>query len=74
MPVVCATDPNTDMGRIAKENGFGYWCESVNPEDFTKLVEKVLTSDRLVMGKKGYEFLKENYLVDNTYNAIMSHV
>ena len=74
MPVVCATDPNTDMGRIAEENGFGYWCESIRPDDFTKLVDKILASDRKEMGQKGYEFLKENYLVDNTYNAIMSHV
>lgn len=74
IPVLCATDPNTDMGRIAEENGYGYWCESVKPEDFTALVDKMLASDMKEMGVKGYEFLKQNYLVDNTYNAIMSHV
>ncbi len=74
MPVLCATDVNTDMGRIAEENGFGYWCESVNPEDFTTLVDKILASDRKTMGVKGYEFLKENYLVEHTYNAIVKHV
>lgn len=73
MPVICATDVNTDMGRIAEENGFGYWCESVRSKDFTVLVDKMLASDRRVMGKKGYEFLKENYTVETTYNAIMSH-
>lgn len=74
MPVVCATDVNTDIGRIAEENGYGYRCESVKPEDFTALVDKMLASDRKAMGERGYEFLKENYLVENTYNAIMSHV
>ena len=73
MPVLCATDPNTDMGRIAEENGYGYWCESVKPEDFTALVEKMLASDRKAMGEKGYEFLKANYTVEHTYNAIMKH-
>lgn len=73
MPVLCATDPNTDMGRIAEDNGFGYWCESVKPEDFTALVDKMLASDRKAMGEKGYQFLKENYLVEHTYNAIMKH-
>ena len=73
IPVICATDPNTDIGRIAEENGYGYWCESVNPEDFTALVDKMLASDRRAMGEKGYEFLKENYLVEHTYNAIMRH-
>lgn len=74
MPVLCATDPNTDMGKIAEENGFGYWCESVKPEDFTALVDKMLASDRKEMGEKGYQFLKENYLVEHTYNAIMRHL
>ena len=74
MPVVCATDVNTDIGKIAEENGYGYWCESVKPEDFTALVNKMLASDRKAMGEKGYEFLKNNYLVENTYNAIMRHL
>ena len=74
MPVLCATDVNTDIGRIAEVNGFGYWCESVKPEDFTALVDKILATDRKAMGEKGYEFLKENYLVEHTYNAIVKHV
>ena len=73
MPVICATDVNTDIGKIAEENGYGYWCESVKHEDFTALVDKMLASDRKAMGEKGYEFLKENYLVEHTYNKIMSH-
>lgn len=73
MPVLCATDVNTDVGKIAEENGYGYWCESVKPEDFTALVDKMLASDMKAMGEKGYQFLKENYLVEHTYNAIMSH-
>ena len=74
MPVICATDPSTDMGRIAEENGFGFWCESVRPEDFTRLVDKMLAADRKQMGERGYQFLKDNYLVDHTYNAIMRHL
>lgn len=74
MPVICATDVNTDIGRIAEENGYGYWCESVKPEDFTALVDKMLASDRKAMGENGYQFLMENYLVENTYRAIVSHM
>lgn len=73
MPVICATDVNTDMGRIAEENGYGFWCESVKPEDFTALVDRMLMADRKAMGEKGYEFLKSNYLVKHTYDAIMRH-
>ena len=74
MPVLCATDPNTDMGRIAEENGYGYWCESNSVDAFSAMVDKMITADCKMMGERGYAFLKENYLVEHTYNAIVKHV
>lgn len=74
MPIIAATDINTDIGRIAEANGYGYWCESVIPEDFTACVDRILTSDIEVMGEKGYQYLKENYLVEHTYEAIAKHL
>ena len=74
MPVICATDPNTDLGEIAEANGFGYWCESNSVGAFTSILDKMVHADRKTMGEKGYEFLCNNYLVENTYKAIMSHV
>ena len=73
MPVLCATDPNTDMGRMAEENNYGFWCESNSVEAFTVILNKMIHADRLTMGVKGFEFLKKNYLVNNTYNTIVSH-
>lgn len=73
MPVLCATDPNCDMGPIAEANGYGYWCESNSVEAFTAILDKMIHSDRKAMGEKGYEFLCKNYLVENTYDAIMGH-
>lgn len=73
IPIICATDPNTDIGRIAEENGYGYWCESSNPEDFASLVDKMLSSDRRTMGEKGYKYMESHYLVENTYSTIMAH-
>lgn len=73
MPVLCATDPNSDMGRIVEENGFGYWCESNSVEAFTSILDKMINSDLKAMGEKGYQYLKDYYLVEHTYNAIMKH-
>lgn len=73
IPIICCTDPNTDIGRIAEENGYGYWCESNDTAAFTALVDKMLASDRKAMGRRGYEFLKANYTVQNTYDVIMKH-
>ena len=76
MPVICATDVNTDIGRIAEENGYGFWCESRNVIDFSVLVNKFLSSPERIrkMGERGYEFLCNNYLVEHTYHAIMKHL
>ena len=73
MPVICATDSHTDIGRIAEKNGYGFWCESVRVEDFVALVDKMIASDRKAMGERGYDYLKANYLVENTYGTIMKH-
>ena len=73
MPVICATDPNCDMGSIASENGFGVWVPSNNVEAFTKSVDSILASDIQKMGERGFDYLCKNYLTDNTYNAIMKH-
>lgn len=74
MPVICATDVNTDIGRIAEQNRYGYWCESVKTEEFTMLVDKMLSSDISEMGQRGFGFMKANYCVDQSYDTIMSHI
>lgn len=74
MPVLCATDPNSDMGPIAEANGFGYWCESNSVDTFTIILDRMIAADRTEMGEAGYQFMLRNYLVENTYNTIISHV
>lgn len=73
MPIIAATDANCDTGTLAEENGYGYWCESNSVDAFTNTVDKMIKSDMKAMGEKGYKFLCENYLVQNTYNAIIRH-
>lgn len=73
MPVICATDPNTDMGRIAEENGFGYWCESNSVEAFNSMLDRMINSNMSAMGEAGFRYLSSNFLVDNTYGAIIKH-
>lgn len=75
MPIIAATDVNTDIGTIAEENGYGYWCESNNVTQFTKCINKYIDDleSIKIMGEKGYQFLLDNYLVENTYKKIISH-
>lgn len=74
MPVIACTDPNCDTGSIAQENGFGFYAPSNDVAAFTKAVDKMLASDMTAMGEKGYLFMKENYLIEHTYNQIMKHL
>lgn len=74
MPVICATDPNCDMGTIAEDNHFGYYVPSNSVDAFTASVDKMLASDMERMGERGYEYLKATYSVDNTYNSIIKHL
>ena len=71
MPIIAATDSNTDIGSIAQENGYGYWCESNGVNAFVACVDKMLSCNRNAMGNAGYKYLLENYQVRNTYDAIM---
>ena len=73
-PIIAATDPNCDTGYIAEQNGYGYWCPSNSVDAFVEVVNKMLASDRVSMGQNGYNFYLNNYTIDHTYNAIMSHL
>lgn len=75
MPIIAATDVNTDIGRLAEDNGYGYWCESVDVEAFTTCVSKYTENPASIkeMGENGYKFLLDNYLVEHTYATIVKH-
>lgn len=74
-PVLMATDVNTDIGKIAEENGYGFWVESGDLKSFNlKLNQMISDKSRLnLMGENGYLYLCNNYTVDFSYKTIMSH-
>lgn len=74
MPVIACTDPNCDTGFIAEENNFGIYAPSNDVKAFTSAVERMLMADIKAMGERGHQFLKDNYLVEHTYKAIMKHL
>ena len=75
MPVLAATDKNTDVGKVITDNGFGYWVESGELEAFNEAITKLQQSKqhRIIMGEKGNRFLKANYIADISYSIIMNH-
>ena len=71
LPVLRATDKNTDIGSIAVENGFGWWCESNTVDGFNSIVEYACCADLNDMGKQAWNYMNKNYTVDLGYQIIL---
>lgn len=71
MPVLACTDPNTDIGKIVTENGFGWWCESNSVSTFTKKVETAISADIETLGTNGFEYYRKNFTSKISYEIIM---
>lgn len=75
LPILAATDPNTDIGRIAEENRFGFWCESDDVEKFTQLISQYKDiQNRNIMGNNSYNYLCRHYSVDVVADSIIKQV
>ena len=74
MPVLACTDPNTDVGKVITEGGFGWWCESNSTEAFTKAVDSAIDANLAEMGAKGLDYLKENYTAKKGSEIICSYI
>ena len=74
MPVLACTDPNTDIGQVITDGGFGWWCESNSTAAFTAKVEEAIVADRKRMGDKGYDYLVEHYTSVHSYDILMKYL
>lgn len=74
LPVISCTDPNTDVGKICQQGGFGWSCPSNSVKDFSECVSKACSADLLSMGQKSWECLNANYDVRLAYKGIMEAV
>ncbi len=74
LPVLAATDPNTDIGEVISQGGFGWWCESNDTGAFSELVKKALEADLNEMKTNETKYLMENYTADMVYENINKSV
>jgi len=76
MPVLAATDVNTDIGKIISDVGCGFWIESGDLDGFNRELQRYINHPNIItrMGEKGYNFLKENYTTDISYERIVSKI
>lgn len=70
LPVLACTDPNTDIGKVAVEGGFGWWCESNDVEAFDKVVASIDERQLKAIGKSPLDYLYEHYTTQQAYEII----
>jgi glycosyltransferase involved in cell wall biosynthesis len=74
IPVLAATDVNTDLGRVIESGDFGFWCESGDVKMFNDKLEQLCNrGTRERMGNKARKYLEDNYTAKHSYNIIMRH-
>lgn len=74
IPILAASDSNTDVGSVIEQGGFGYWCESTNVSNFNQLVQKLCNPEiRKQMGANARTYLENHYTARHSYEIIMKH-
>ncbi|WP_019908920.1 glycosyltransferase family 4 protein [Paenibacillus sp. HW567] len=75
LPILAATDINTDVKDMLYEAKCGLWSRSGDLEDFKNNVINLNSNEklRLEMGSNGRVYLEENFTVDRTYKIIVAH-
>ncbi|NLY96710.1 MAG: glycosyltransferase family 4 protein [Clostridiaceae bacterium] len=73
LPVLAATDKNTDVKDAILEGDFGRWCESGDTLNFKKTLKKVIEEkDKLSqLGENGRRYLEEHFHTRIAYERIM---
>lgn len=71
IPVLAVTDPNTDIGKVIVEGGFGWWCESDDADNFKNSINEIFNCDTKMMYACEYDYLTKYYTTSYGYNKII---
>ncbi|MBQ3483153.1 MAG: glycosyltransferase family 4 protein [Clostridia bacterium] len=64
LPVLACTDPNTDIGKVIVDGGFGWWCESNDTDKFKTVITEIREAERKAMGDRALTYLTEHYTAE----------
>lgn len=75
LPVLAATDKNTDVGQVITNGDFGWWCESNSTKMYKETIETILKGKNNLRkkGENGRLYLEQNYSTEVAYSRIISH-
>lgn len=70
LPILAVTDLNTDVGKTIVDGGFGWWCESDDPNAFVILVKDICFTNQSETGEKSFAYLCNNYSAEQAFCII----
>lgn len=71
LPILACTDPNTDIGDVIANGGFGWWCESNDVVAFADIVTKLDVAQVIEYSEHSYDYLNRYYISEIAYKIIM---
>lgn len=76
LPILAATDKNTDLKDVIRESKSGFWCESTDENEFIKHAGKLSKDKELreEMGLSGRKYLEQNYDIRKTVSILLKHL
>lgn len=76
LPIIFATDENTDVGFEAVEFNYGYWSKSGDLIKIRESIGKLIINSelRIQMGQNGYNRLFSDFNVNNSYSLIVNRI
>jgi len=76
LPILAATDINTDLKDVLMNSESGFWCESTDENEFIRH-SQMLSVDKKLRERKGLngrEYLEKNYDVRTTIDRLLKHL
>jgi glycosyltransferase involved in cell wall biosynthesis len=73
MPVIAATDSNTDIGKDIENNNCGFSVISGNSKEMQKVINKIMSNivDSNVLSENAWNFIQREFKVERSYELIM---
>lgn len=74
MPIIAATDINTDIGDIIEANNCGFKVMAGKQAQMQQNIDQILNDNLEEMGNNGYNLLNEEYVIEKSYQLVVNKI
>jgi glycosyltransferase involved in cell wall biosynthesis len=76
IPIIAATDANTDIGSDIEKNNCGYWIQSGDSAGIQLAIDNLMNDDQrfAVMKENAWKFLTNEFTIDKSFDLIKEKI